>query len=190
MSNAGSAASHRTAGPGRRFGPCVRCIGRYELGGESVIIVRQTDGAVRALYNVCRHRGMRLVRTEDIEDIGAGAVCGPPRARSSVLKAGKTGRAHFRCPYHGWTYGPCPLLPIVAGLHTPREPSVPRFSALRLSPLHDKCAGDRHIPECQRACESIERSWLYVPAKRRCGATGDGRHMGPVSTQYTSPRRP
>jgi len=29
----------------------------YEVDGDSVILVRQDDGQVRALYNVCRHRG-------------------------------------------------------------------------------------------------------------------------------------
>ena len=52
-----------------------------EIGGESVLVVRGTDGTPRAFYNVCRHRGTRLV--EDAE--GA-------KLRSIV------------CPYHGWTY--------------------------------------------------------------------------------------
>src|SRR5438876_11062352 len=34
------------------------------VGGESVMVVRGQDGAVRAFYNVCRHRGTRLCRTE------------------------------------------------------------------------------------------------------------------------------
>jgi Rieske 2Fe-2S family protein len=52
------------------------------LGGESLIIVRDLAGQVRAHYNVCRHRGTRLCTAE-------------------------TG--HFnksiQCPYHAWTYG-------------------------------------------------------------------------------------
>ena len=32
-----------------------------ELLGESVIVIRGADGAVRAFANVCRHRGSRLV---------------------------------------------------------------------------------------------------------------------------------
>src|SRR5207244_8802943 len=34
------------------------------VGGESVMVVRGQDGAVRAFYNVCRHRGTRLRETE------------------------------------------------------------------------------------------------------------------------------
>ena len=34
----------------------------YGIGRESVLVVRQPDGGIRAFHNVCRHRGMRLVR--------------------------------------------------------------------------------------------------------------------------------
>jgi carnitine monooxygenase subunit len=48
--------------------------------GESVIVVRGSDGAIRAFTNVCRHRGSRIV------DGNSGC------ARKLV------------CPYHAWTY--------------------------------------------------------------------------------------
>jgi phenylpropionate dioxygenase-like ring-hydroxylating dioxygenase large terminal subunit len=47
---------------------------------ESVLCVRQSDGSIRAFYNVCGHRGQRLV------------------ANSSSTK-------QFNCPYHGWVWG-------------------------------------------------------------------------------------
>lgn len=51
-----------------------------DLGLESVVIVRQDDGRLRAFYNVCPHRGMRLL-------------------------AGPDGFApRITCPYHGWQY--------------------------------------------------------------------------------------
>jgi Rieske 2Fe-2S family protein len=53
-----------------------------DLGPESVIIVRNSAGEVRALLNVCRHRGSRLC---------AG-------------RAGKAQSARLTCPYHAWTY--------------------------------------------------------------------------------------
>jgi nitrite reductase/ring-hydroxylating ferredoxin subunit len=34
----------------------------FELGLESILVLRGEDGCVRAFYNVCRHRGNRLVR--------------------------------------------------------------------------------------------------------------------------------
>ena len=51
------------------------------IAGESVIVVRGRDGALRAFYNVCRHRGTRL--------------CEEPRGRFSET---------IQCPYHAWTY--------------------------------------------------------------------------------------
>jgi phenylpropionate dioxygenase-like ring-hydroxylating dioxygenase large terminal subunit len=48
--------------------------------GQSVIVIRGDDGAVRAFANVCRHRGSRLVD-------GSGGC-------AKVLT----------CPYHAWTY--------------------------------------------------------------------------------------
>jgi Rieske 2Fe-2S family protein len=52
----------------------------FQVAGESVIIVRGDDGEIRALVNVCRHRGSR--------------VCYEARGNTSW----------FACPYHGWTY--------------------------------------------------------------------------------------
>lgn len=53
----------------------------HDFRHESVICVRQEDGRVRAFYNVCQHRGQRLV--------------------------GETGTMPngFTCPYHGWVWG-------------------------------------------------------------------------------------
>jgi phenylpropionate dioxygenase-like ring-hydroxylating dioxygenase large terminal subunit len=52
-----------------------------ELAGESILLVRTTEGAIRGWYNVCHHRGNRLVPDE----------------------RGRTGA--FVCPYHGWVWG-------------------------------------------------------------------------------------
>ena len=54
---------------------------RYELAGDSVILLRGEDGEVRALHNVCRHRGSAIVAEE------RGACKG-----------------RLVCPYHGWSY--------------------------------------------------------------------------------------
>jgi Rieske 2Fe-2S family protein len=53
----------------------------FEIAGESVIVVRDGDGHVNAMLNVCRHRGSR--------------ICDAPAGRE----------ARFVCRYHGWTYG-------------------------------------------------------------------------------------
>jgi len=53
----------------------------FEMAGESVIVVRDAQGGINALLNVCRHRGSR--------------ICDTPIGRESRLV----------CRYHGWTYG-------------------------------------------------------------------------------------
>jgi Rieske 2Fe-2S family protein len=55
-----------------------------DLAGESVIVARNADGAVRAFYNVCAHRGTKLLDE-------TGEACGHVR------------RA-FKCPYHAWVF--------------------------------------------------------------------------------------
>jgi phenylpropionate dioxygenase-like ring-hydroxylating dioxygenase large terminal subunit len=47
---------------------------------DPYVVVRSTDGTIRALHNHCRHRGMQVCRSE----LG--------------------NASNFRCPYHGWTY--------------------------------------------------------------------------------------
>ena len=53
----------------------------HSIRHESVLMIRQTDGSVRAFFNVCQHRGNRLVANQ-----------------SGSLAA-------FTCSYHGWRYG-------------------------------------------------------------------------------------
>jgi Rieske 2Fe-2S family protein len=52
----------------------------YDVGEDSVIIVRDDDGQVHALFNVCRHRG------------------------SIICEAAEGHVKRFICPYHQWTY--------------------------------------------------------------------------------------
>ena len=51
----------------------------YDIGGQSIIVMRAGAGRMHAFYNVCRHRGSQLLTEE-------GTV------------------ARIYCPYHGWTY--------------------------------------------------------------------------------------
>jgi glycine betaine catabolism A len=60
--------------------------------GESILVVRNREGQLRAFYNVCRHRGARLCRTD------AGAPIG--LAVQGGLVSGRT----IICPYHQWAY--------------------------------------------------------------------------------------
>jgi Rieske 2Fe-2S family protein len=52
----------------------------FDIGEDSVIIVRDQAGELHALFNICRHRGAR--------------VCEEPSGN----------RKTFVCPYHGWVY--------------------------------------------------------------------------------------
>jgi Rieske 2Fe-2S family protein len=53
----------------------------FDFADERALILRDDDGAIRALHNLCRHRGARVV---------AGAS---DRCRSALV-----------CPFHGWVY--------------------------------------------------------------------------------------
>lgn len=52
----------------------------YEIGNYSFIVVRQSGGAIKALYNSCLHRATRLA-------------------------SGQGTATNFRCPFHGWVHG-------------------------------------------------------------------------------------
>jgi Rieske 2Fe-2S family protein len=125
------------------------CVGRAEsvsgpgdyltagVAGESVIVVRAADGTLAAFYNLCRHRGSRLV---------------PPLAGEPAAEPGRSGcfTGSIRCPYHGWSYGldgtlrAAPFLPEVRpyrqvlGLHPVDVADWGGFVFVRLEPA----AGD------------------------------------------------
>ncbi len=64
-----------------------------DLLGESVLLVRTREGQLRAFYNVCRHRGSRLCRTQaETESMGV------------TLPGGITAGRMIVCPYHQWSY--------------------------------------------------------------------------------------
>jgi phenylpropionate dioxygenase-like ring-hydroxylating dioxygenase large terminal subunit len=53
----------------------------FEIGPESILVIRQADGSLAARYNVCMHRGNRLRE--------------PGRGHAEL----------FSCLFHGWQYG-------------------------------------------------------------------------------------
>lgn len=68
------------------------------MGGDNVIVTRDEQGGVNVLLNSCNHRGTQLCR----------ATFG--------------NSAHFRCGYHGWTYGNDGRLVAVPHLRTHYPP--------------------------------------------------------------------
>lgn len=51
------------------------------IGEDSFVVTRDEQGKVNVLFDACRHRGVQICRSD----------------------SGNT--SHFRCPYHGWTFG-------------------------------------------------------------------------------------
>ena len=65
-----------------------------EVCGQSVLLVRNAEGALRAFYNVCRHRGARLCAPKPTGEASTGlAIQGGVMSNGTIL-----------CPYHAWTY--------------------------------------------------------------------------------------
>lgn len=62
---------------------------REDVGPESILMVRQQDRGIKAFYNVCQHRGNRLVSDE----------------KGSVKR--------FVCKYHSWAFMPDGVLDFV-----------------------------------------------------------------------------
>ncbi len=80
-----------------------------EVANESLIVVRDKHGAIHGFYNVCRHRGSRLIENRN-------GQC-----------------AAIQCPYHAWTYGLDGRL-----IGAPHMDDVPGFdkSDYPLHPVH------------------------------------------------------
>ncbi|UFP92910.1 aromatic ring-hydroxylating oxygenase subunit alpha [Gloeobacter morelensis] len=67
--------AEQAGGPGEYF--------LAQVAGESLMVIRDHQGVLRAFYNLCRHRGTRL--------------CSATAGRFTAL---------VRCPYHAWSYRP------------------------------------------------------------------------------------
>ena len=139
------------------------CVGRAEhlpaagdylaadIAGESVIVVRGDNGALSGFYNLCRHRGSRLVPTEDAEP---SAAPGP--------RPGGRFPGTIRCPYHAWTYGldgalrSAPFLPDLRSHRT----------ALSLHPVDVETWGGFVFARCEPgAGPSLEAALGAVPGR-------------------------
>ena len=77
------------------------------VGGSSILVLRQQDGAIGAFFNTCRHRGAQLCR-EDHGHMGRRLVC----------------------PYHQWTYDLSGQL-----IRAPRMPEDFETGGYRLRPV-------------------------------------------------------
>ena len=66
----------------------------FDMAGDDILVVRGKDGALRAFFNVCRHRGARL----------CAAPGEPTRQGRAALPTAVLANGFIRCPYHAWTY--------------------------------------------------------------------------------------
>ena len=116
-----------------------------EVGGESVIIIRASDGALHGHVNLCRHRGSRL-------------LCGEGVLRGAI-----------RCPYHGWAYAPdgellaAPFIPMDAiprgarRLHAIAVDEWGGFVFVHLTPERANAQGGRLADQLGRVPERLSR---------------------------------
>jgi choline monooxygenase len=72
-----------------------------DVAGRSLFVIRTQGGRLRAFYNVCRHRGTRLLESDECEV-----------------------KRFIRCPYHSWAYdhdGNCVGTPLFTGSEIPPD---------------------------------------------------------------------
>jgi len=129
--------------------------------GESIILLRNRDGELRAFYNVCRHRGTRLCREAGTQPPLAGGVA-----------AGR-----ITCPYHQWTYDLDGRL--IAAPHLSGEPDFDK-GLFSLYPVAVACWGGfvllnltpaQAVPLPQQLGAVAERTARYPLAQLRIGHT-------------------
>ncbi|MEO0397899.1 MAG: aromatic ring-hydroxylating dioxygenase subunit alpha [Pseudomonadota bacterium] len=83
----------------------------FEIGEDSIIIVRDGEGQIHALMNICRHRGAR--------------VCDKASGNTRT----------FVCPYHAWTYNLDGSMRSARFMHL-KEGFDPKAFGLKKAKLH------------------------------------------------------
>jgi glycine betaine catabolism A len=123
------------------------------VGSDTLLLARGPDGALRAFYNVCRHRAHEL------------------------LQAGEcTNDRLLRCPYHGWTYElDGSLHPSVKSSHAPGfDPTAEGLVKARVHDWHGfvfvNASGDAP-PFAEWTSDLEELTAPYAPERLRVGAT-------------------
>ena len=148
-----------------------------DIGKESVLIVRQPDGSVKAFHNVCLHRGNRLRP----EGIGKGAE-------------------NFRCMYHHWTYGLDGAIEHIPDLSSFPQGCPPggriqaaargRVGQLRvvLAQSRGRAAATTISTRCTRISRPIISSACAGSATSRSSGIATGRRASTPSTKATTSR--
>jgi Rieske 2Fe-2S family protein len=131
--------------------------------GESILLVRNRDGDLRAFYNVCRHRGARL--------------CGNAAVTGGMVAGGLTAGRMIVCRYHQWSYDLNGAL--VAAPHLAADPNFSK-SEYSLYPVAVDAWGGFvfiHLTPSENAPLALqlggapERTQRYPLSELRIGAT-------------------
>ena len=130
-----------------------------EVAGRSVIMARDSAGAVRVFHNYCRHRGMKI-------------LSGPVR-----------GRTRLACPYHAWTYALDGRLLHAPHFHGPgRHGAAPveGLAQVRSAVWHQlvfvNLSGD--APAFAEYIAPLERRWARHDLGLLCHAEGRAYEIG------------
>ena len=173
-------------GPRRRLAE-PGCYLAADVCGESIIVTRADDGGLAGYYNLCRHRGSRLVPTAGCQPAASGRFPGS-----------------VRCPYHAWTYAldgtlrAAPFLPALReyraalSLHRVDVATWGGFVFARLEPLADRLRPGRGLEAT--VGEIAARTAAYPLVSLRSGAVAlrRGRQLEghPGELQRVLPLRP
>lgn len=117
------------------------------VGREPVMVIRGHDGELRAMSNVCRHRGSILLE-------GTGSV----------------GKA-IRCPYHGWTYkddGSLGAVPQARGYSALDQSAIclPSYRVADIEGLLFVCT-DPSQPAAEQQFSEVIPFWRSLGLRRR-----------------------
>ena len=82
-----------------------------DIAGESIILLRGRDGGLRAFFNICRHRGTRILMEEQ----------------------GQLSET-IQCLYHAWTWTTEPALPLFGPESVAVAPTPATALGVRLIP--------------------------------------------------------
>lgn len=132
----------------------------FDVAGESVILVRGRDGTVHGHYNVCRHRGSRVLLNP----------CGNAPAMT--------------CRYHGWTYAHDGALS--AAQHMPADFDRSKYG---LKPCHVRlleglvfvCLADGEAPDFDAAARKLTP---YLELHGIAGARVAAQQVFPVNANW------
>jgi choline monooxygenase len=155
---------------------------------EPVLLTRAGDGVVRALSNVCTHRGAIVCPEAVGGDAGvdshAGSVAGPaPRSAPRSAPGAGAADAPLRCPYHGRRYALDGRFLSMPGLPDAARAALEAFGAgeadLPAAPLARwrgfLFAGVAPDHACAELTDALDARTAHLPVERAVPLPGSAR---------------